>query len=133
MKSIIEYINEGFFSQPDAKKGRELKNAFKLTFGKSLPPHGSYDDTFSCEDAKRGVLISYYIKPNTPDRDKMDAYLELLHKNGCDKYNSRPATSTHAEVNKWLYKTQDYSIGKLGIEEIKHKDGTCIYKFYYSK
>ena len=118
MRSIVETITESF-TLPDKKEGMRLKETFKLFVGKSVPPKFSYDSATFDSDVRGCVKLTYYLRKDSPEYEKMQNYLSYLKSKGW-------LLTDYNRYKEWSYNTNDFDVRVLAIRVMDHGDNVSF-------
>lgn len=118
MKDIVSTIKESF-SLPDKKEGMRLKETFKLFVGKSVPPKFSYDSATFDSDVRGCVKLTYYLRKDSPEYEKMQNYLSYLKSKGW-------LLTDYNRYKEWSYNTNDFDVRVLAIRIYDHGDNVSF-------
>lgn len=118
MRSIVETITESF-TLPDKKEGMRLKDTFKLFVGKSVPPKFSYDSATFDSDVRGCVKLTYYLRKDSPEYEKMQNYLSYLKSKGW-------LLTDYNRYKEWSYNTNDFDVRVLAIRIYDHGDNVSF-------
>ena len=118
MRSIVETITESF-TLPDKKEGMRLKETFKLFVGKSVPPKFSYDSATFDSDVRGCVKLTYYLRKDSPEYEKMQNSLSYLKSKGW-------LLTDYNRYKEWSYNTNDFDVRVLAIRIYDHGDNVSF-------